>query len=90
MLGVVVVVVVAAAAAAAAAADDDDDDDDDDDAAAGLLVYDALFLIIVQVWLDAASQIFFSLSTSTGSLTAMASYSKFKNNSLRSVPAPAV
>ncbi|CAD5120558.1 DgyrCDS9124 [Dimorphilus gyrociliatus] len=35
------------------------------------------------VWSDAASQIFYSLSTCTGGLIAMASYNKFKNNTFR-------
>ncbi|XP_041374231.1 sodium- and chloride-dependent glycine transporter 1-like [Gigantopelta aegis] len=36
-----------------------------------------------KVWLAAASQIFFSLSACTGSLTAMSSYNKFTNNTIR-------
>ncbi|GFS10062.1 sodium- and chloride-dependent glycine transporter 2-like [Elysia marginata] len=36
-----------------------------------------------KVWKAAASQIFFSLSCCTGSLTAMSSYTKFKNNFIR-------
>ncbi|KAK3788155.1 hypothetical protein RRG08_042849 [Elysia crispata] len=36
-----------------------------------------------RVWKAAASQIFFSLSCCTGSLTAMSSYTKFKNNFIR-------
>jgi len=36
-----------------------------------------------QVWSDAAVQIFYSLSTCTGGLVAMASYNKFDNNVLR-------
>lgn len=35
------------------------------------------------VWSDAASQIFYSLSTCTGGLIAMASYNKFRNNTFR-------
>lgn len=37
----------------------------------------------IQVWSDAASQIFYNLSACTGGLIAMASYNKFKNNCLR-------
>ncbi|XP_055870771.1 sodium-dependent proline transporter-like [Biomphalaria glabrata] len=40
-------------------------------------------LYVAKVWQDAASQIFFSLSCCTGSLTAMASYNKFEDNVLR-------
>uniref|UniRef100_A0A0B7AU17 Transporter n=1 Tax=Arion vulgaris TaxID=1028688 RepID=A0A0B7AU17_9EUPU len=40
-------------------------------------------LLEAKVWKDAASQIFFSLSCCTGSLTAMSSYNKFNNNVLR-------
>jgi len=36
-----------------------------------------------QVWNSAASQIFFSLSLSSGGITAMSSYNRFKNNFLR-------
>jgi solute carrier family 6 amino acid transporter-like protein 5/7/9/14 len=35
------------------------------------------------VWVDAATQIFYALSTCTGGLIAMASYNQFKNNTLR-------
>ncbi|XP_014773765.2 sodium- and chloride-dependent glycine transporter 1 isoform X1 [Octopus bimaculoides] len=37
----------------------------------------------VQVWVDAAVQIFFSVSTSMGGLITMASYNKFHNNTFR-------
>ncbi len=40
-------------------------------------------ILIFQVWSDAAVQIFYSLSTCTGGLIAMASYNKFNNNCLR-------
>ncbi|CAL1543512.1 unnamed protein product [Lymnaea stagnalis] len=40
-------------------------------------------LLEAKVWKAAASQIFFSLSCCTGSLTAMSSYNKFNNNVLR-------
>ncbi|GFO12985.1 sodium- and chloride-dependent glycine transporter 2-like, partial [Plakobranchus ocellatus] len=40
-------------------------------------------LIDSRVWKSAASQIFFSLSCCTGSLTAMSSYTKFNNNFIR-------
>ena len=36
-----------------------------------------------QVWLEAATQIFFSLGVATGTLTALASYSKPHDNALR-------
>jgi solute carrier family 6 amino acid transporter-like protein 5/7/9/14 len=36
-----------------------------------------------KVWSDAATQIFYALSTCTGGLIAMASYNEFKNNTLR-------
>lgn len=36
-----------------------------------------------KVWSDAATQIFYALSTCTGGLIAMASYNQFKNNTLR-------
>ena len=41
--------------------------------------------VFVQVWSDAAVQIFYSLSVASGGLIAMASYNKFNNNVLRYV-----
>jgi len=40
-------------------------------------------LLEAQVWSDAATQIFYALSTCTGGLLAMASYNQFNNNTLR-------
>ncbi|ELU02987.1 hypothetical protein CAPTEDRAFT_121763 [Capitella teleta] len=52
----------------------------------GMLYYispDFNRLTDARVWSDAATQIFYSLSTCTGGLIAMASYNKFKNNCYR-------
>ena len=38
---------------------------------------------VAQVWSDAATQIFYSLGTCEGGLITMASFNKFKNNTLR-------
>ncbi|XP_029654700.1 sodium- and chloride-dependent glycine transporter 1-like, partial [Octopus sinensis] len=40
-------------------------------------------LLKTKVWSDAATQIFFSLSTGTGGLITLSSFNKFKNNCLR-------
>jgi solute carrier family 6 amino acid transporter-like protein 5/7/9/14 len=55
-------------------------------AGTGILYYlkpDFSRLSDARAWSDAATQIFFSLSTCTGGLIAMASYNPFKNNCLR-------
>jgi SNF family Na+-dependent transporter len=43
----------------------------------------AVLPVYLQVWSNAATQIFYALGTATGGLLAMASYNQFKNNTLR-------
>lgn len=43
----------------------------------------------VNVWFDAAVQIFFTMSTSYGGLITLASYNKFSQNTLRYFKCPA-
>jgi SNF family Na+-dependent transporter len=40
-------------------------------------------LFDANVWFDAAVQIFFTMSTSSGGLIALASYNKFNENTMR-------
>ncbi|KAI3382518.1 hypothetical protein SNEBB_010954 [Seison nebaliae] len=57
-----------------------------DGAKEGVLFFikpDVTKLLNAKIWNDAASQIFFSLSTSFGGLIALASYNDFHNNMLR-------
>lgn len=44
---------------------------------------DPMHIFSIQVWKDAAVQVFFSLSACWGGLITLASYNKFHNNALR-------